>query len=49
LGGRGRRISEFEDSLVSRVSFRTARATQKNPSQKKKKEKETLDKNYSDY
>jgi inositol 1,4,5-triphosphate receptor type 1 len=30
LGGRGRRISEFEASLVYRVSSRTARATQKN-------------------
>jgi hypothetical protein len=31
LGGRGRRISEFEASLVYRVSFRTARAIQRNP------------------
>jgi hypothetical protein len=31
LGGRGRQISEFEASLVYRVSFRTARATQRNP------------------
>jgi hypothetical protein len=31
LGGRGRRISEFGASLVYRVSFRTVRATQKNP------------------
>jgi hypothetical protein len=31
LGGRGRRISEFEVSLVYRVSSRTARATQINP------------------
>jgi hypothetical protein len=31
LGGRGRQISEFEASLVYRVSSRTARATQKNP------------------
>jgi hypothetical protein len=29
LGGRGSRISEFEASLVYRVSSRTARATQK--------------------
>jgi hypothetical protein len=29
LGGRGRQISEFEASLVSRVSSRTARATQR--------------------
>jgi hypothetical protein len=31
LGGRGRPISEFEASLVYRVSSRTARATQRNP------------------
>jgi hypothetical protein len=31
LGGRGRRIPEFEASLVYRVSSRTARATQRNP------------------
>jgi hypothetical protein len=36
LGGRGRRISEFEASLVYRVSSRTARTTQKNPVSKKK-------------
>jgi hypothetical protein len=30
LGGRGRWISEFEASLVYRVSSRTARATQRN-------------------
>jgi hypothetical protein len=30
-GGRGRRISELEASLVYRVSSRTTRATQKNP------------------
>jgi hypothetical protein len=29
LGGRGRHISEFEASLVYRVSFRTARAMQR--------------------
>jgi hypothetical protein len=29
--GRGRWISEFEASLVYRVSFRTARAIQRNP------------------
>jgi hypothetical protein len=37
LGGRGRRISEFEASLVYKVSSRTARATQKNPVLIKKK------------
>jgi hypothetical protein len=31
LGGRGRQISEFETSLVYKVSSRTARAIQKNP------------------
>jgi hypothetical protein len=30
-GGRGRRISEFEASLVYKVSSRTARTTQRNP------------------
>jgi hypothetical protein len=35
LGGRGRWISEFEVSLVYRVSSRTARATQRNPVSKK--------------
>jgi hypothetical protein len=42
-GGRRRRISEFEASLVYRVSSRTARATQRNPvlkNEKKKKKKE---------
>jgi hypothetical protein len=36
LGGRGRWISEFEASLVYRVSSRTARATQRNPVLKNK-------------
>jgi hypothetical protein len=31
LGGRGRRISEFEDTLVYRVSSKIARDTQRNP------------------
>jgi hypothetical protein len=39
LGGRGRRISEFQDSLVYRVSSRTARTIQRNPVSKKKKKK----------
>jgi hypothetical protein len=39
LGGRGRRIFEFEASLVYRVSSRTARAIQRNPVSKKKKKK----------
>jgi hypothetical protein len=40
LGGRGRRISEFEANLFYRVSSRTARATQRNPVLKTKKKKE---------
>jgi hypothetical protein len=39
LGGRGRRISQFEASLVYRVSSRTARATQRNPVSKNKNKK----------
>ena len=31
MGGRGRRISEFEASLVYKVSSRTARVKQRNP------------------
>jgi hypothetical protein len=34
-----RQISEFEASLIYRVSSRTARATQRNPVSKKKKKK----------
>jgi hypothetical protein len=45
LGGRGRQISEFEASLVYKVSSRTARATQRNPVSKKKKKKNPKDKN----
>jgi hypothetical protein len=39
LRGRGRQISEFEASLVYKVSSRTARATQKNLVLKNKKQK----------
>jgi hypothetical protein len=39
LGGIGRHISEFEASLVCKVSFRTARAIQRNPVLKKTKTK----------
>jgi hypothetical protein len=39
LGCRGRQISEFEASLVYRVSSRTARATQRNPVSKNQKKK----------
>jgi hypothetical protein len=45
LGGRGRQISEFEVSLVYKMSSRTARATQRNPvlkKQKKKKKSENI-------
>jgi hypothetical protein len=45
LGGTGRQISEFEASLVYRVSSRTARATQRNPvlpKKRKKKKKEIV-------
>jgi hypothetical protein len=47
-GGRGRQISEFQASLVYKVSSRTARATQRNPvskNQKKKKKKKSLSNN----
>jgi hypothetical protein len=39
LGGRGRWISEFEASLVYKVSSRTARATQRNSVSGGKKKK----------
>jgi hypothetical protein len=45
LRGRGRWISEFEASLVYRVSSRTARATQRNPVKKTKKAKNQKTKN----
>jgi hypothetical protein len=44
LGGRGRHISEFEASLVYKVSSKTARATRRNPvskNQKKQSNKQT--------
>jgi hypothetical protein len=37
LGGRGKQISEFEASLVCRVSSRTARATKRNSVSRRKK------------
>jgi hypothetical protein len=40
LGGRGRQISEFEASMVYRVSPRIARATQRNPVSKDKTNKQ---------
>jgi hypothetical protein len=39
---RQRRISEFEASLVYRMSFRTARTTQRKPSLKNKNKSKTL-------
>jgi hypothetical protein len=36
LEGRGRQISEFEASLIYKVSSRTARAIQRNPVSKNK-------------
>jgi hypothetical protein len=47
VGGRGRQISEFEASLVYRVSSRTASVTQRNPVlkiKKKRKKKEKKEK-----
>jgi hypothetical protein len=49
LGSRGRLISEFETSLVYRVRFRTARATQRNPVSKNKKRKKTKNKKQKRY
>jgi hypothetical protein len=39
LGGRGWQITEFEASLVYKVSSRIARATQRNPVLKNQKKK----------
>jgi hypothetical protein len=43
--GRGRRTSKFEASLVYRLSYRTAKATQRNPVSKKKTKTKTKTKN----
>jgi hypothetical protein len=40
VGGRGRRISELEASLVYKVSSRTAEAIKRNPVSKKTKQKQ---------
>jgi hypothetical protein len=53
LGGRNRRISEFEASLVYKVSSRIARAIQRSPvSKNKNKTKQNknhyMEKNYKD-
>jgi hypothetical protein len=45
LRGRGRWISEFKASVVYRVSFRTVRATQRNPASKKNKKQNKTQKN----
>lgn len=37
--GRGREFSEFKVSLIYRVSFRTARTTQRNPASNIKRKK----------
>jgi hypothetical protein len=44
-GGRGRQISEFEASLVFKVSSRTARATQRNPVSKNQTKPKTKKQN----
>jgi hypothetical protein len=41
LGGSGSQISEFKASLIYKVSFRTARAIQRNPVLKNKNKKQT--------
>jgi hypothetical protein len=40
VGDRGKQISEFEASLVYKVSSRTARAAQRNPDLKNQEKKE---------
>jgi hypothetical protein len=47
-GGRGRRISEFEASLVYKVSSRTAKATQRDPVSKKRGKKKTFHRGFHD-
>jgi hypothetical protein len=47
LGGRGRRISEFEASLVYRVSSRTAKATEKPCLEKQNKKQTNKKKTYA--
>jgi hypothetical protein len=44
LGGRCRQISEFEVSLVYRMSFRSTRAAQRNPVSKNKNKNKTTTK-----
>jgi hypothetical protein len=47
LGDRGRWITEFEASLVYRVSSRTARAIQRNPVSKTQKNRKITNKKYN--
>jgi hypothetical protein len=49
LGGRGRQISEFEASLVYKVSSRTARAIQRNPVSKNKQTNKQTNKQQNPY
>jgi hypothetical protein len=44
LGSKSRWISEFEASLVNKVSSRTARAIQRNPVSKQQQQKELFGK-----
>jgi hypothetical protein len=46
LRGRGRQISEFEASLVYKVSSRTARNAQRNPVSKKQNKTKNKNKNF---
>jgi hypothetical protein len=46
LGGRGRWISQFEASLIYKVSSRSARATQRNPVSKNKSKQTKIIKEY---
>jgi hypothetical protein len=49
LGGRGRWISEFEASMVYRVSSRTARAIQRNPVLKKQQQQQKTNQTKKDF
>jgi hypothetical protein len=49
IPARGRWISEFEASLVYRVSSRIARATQRNPVSKNQKKKKKKERAHSDF
>jgi hypothetical protein len=49
LGGRDRRISEFQASLVYRVSSRTARATKRNPVSKNKSKNKKIETGQKDF